>query len=124
MKKRGEKIFLIISILIAIVIFYFSSLPGERAEKLGPSFPLKPIIYHFGIFFLLSFFLSIYSAKKWNKNYVFFSVVICFIYGVLDEVHQIFVPGRTFSLFDIFIDAAGIFLGSIIVFMLLLMKEK
>jgi len=32
-------------------------------------------------------------------------------YALLDEVHQLFVPGRTFQLFDLGMDLGGILLG-------------
>lgn len=44
-----------------------------------------------------------------------FSVVYC----LTDEIHQIFVPGRTFKILDIFIDSAGALTG-IAVFLLVI----
>jgi VanZ family protein len=36
------------------------------------------------------------------------------LYGLSDELHQLFVPGRDCSAFDLFIDLTGSFLGSLI----------
>lgn len=33
------------------------------------------------------------------------------LYGYLDELHQLFVPGRSGSLFDVFLDGFGVTLG-------------
>lgn len=38
---------------------------------------------------------------------VFAAVVISSLYGVSDEYHQMFVPGRTFDVLDMAADAAG-----------------
>lgn len=64
---------------------------------------------HFMEYFILTFlfysFLSEYFLyKKWQY---FFSVLFCFIYALSDELHQAFVPGRTASIRDCFIDLAG-----------------
>jgi len=33
------------------------------------------------------------------------------MYALFDEIHQMFVPGRAFQLFDLSLDAVGIILG-------------
>ena len=39
------------------------------------------------------------------------SLIICYLYAVSDEVHQIFIPGRTAKVLDTFIDGAGSLVG-------------
>ena len=41
------------------------------------------------------------------------AIVFTAMYGILDELHQLYVPGRTFSYFDMELDALG---GLLIVF--------
>ena len=43
-----------------------------------------------------------------------FSFLIGSIYGLSDEIHQLFVPYRGFSLFDILADVMGCLLGIMI----------
>ena len=40
-------------------------------------------------------------------------ITLCFgfLYALSDEVHQLFVPGRSFQFFDIFMDVCGVTLG-------------
>ena len=38
-------------------------------------------------------------------------VVISFLYAVLDEVHQLFVPLRNASILDVLVDTTGILLS-------------
>jgi len=104
--KKYRIISLILAFFIAIFIFFISSLP----------FPPTPfgitytsIIYHTGIFFAFGLFVLISVGKRWR--YAVFSFVFCSVYGVLDELHQYFVPGRCPSLIDIGLDCFGALFG-------------
>ena len=111
-KHRGFA--LIITLLIAIEIFYFSSI----SSFLGA--PVKGIdfsmIYHLIVFFLFTFFLLITIKGKSNfkAKHIFWTIVISLIYAILDEVHQLFIPGRFSSISDIMVDLVGIFLAVLI----------
>jgi VanZ family protein len=48
------------------------------------------------------------SSRGKDLNWVFFSVIFALFYGVLDELHQLFVNGRGASLGDVFLDGIGI----------------
>jgi len=52
--------------------------------------------------------------KLYNKN-LSISLIICVIYAITDELHQILVPGRSFQFKDILIDTIGAILGIIII---------
>ncbi len=69
------------------------------------------ILYTFG-----GIFISICFILNYNRKNVY---ILCQLFGTLyaisDEIHQIFVPGRAFMIFDIFIDSLGVFLGIIII---------
>jgi len=97
-----------ITIILAITIFILSSIDFGPLLS-GGGYGYKSIIYHFGIFFLLSFFLLNSLKARISWRIFFLGLIITIFYGVLDEVHQLFVTNRVFSLKDIFID----FLGSI-----------
>jgi len=49
-----------------------------------------------------------------NKKYLILSMVLLMAYGILDEVHQSFVPERVFSIKDMVMDLAGIIVGTAI----------
>ncbi|MEJ2267488.1 MAG: VanZ family protein [Nanoarchaeota archaeon] len=105
---------LIITILIIIEIFYLSSLSfGKGQSTKGISF--IPTIYHFVVFFLLSFFVLItIKGNRKEKKYFVITFITSISYAFFDEIHQLFVPFRTFSLQDIFIDFTGIIFAIII----------
>ena len=109
------------SIIIAIIIFYFSS----QSNPLPPSEePFSPVILfldvnsilhvcEFGIF---SFFVAFGFTKKFKTHYlIFFSI----IYAISDEVHQHFIPNRYFDVYDVIVDIVGIFIG-ILTYMILM----
>lgn len=104
---------IVLTILMAIEIFYFSSIIGVK----GPSGVLNlSIIYHFVAFFLLNFFLliSVIGQKEIKVKHIVIVLLISTTYSILDEVHQLFVPGRVPDLFDIFTNGAGIFSSMIL----------
>jgi glycopeptide antibiotics resistance protein len=103
--EEHSKISWIITIIIAIVIFYVSSLilPTGKA-----TFPWKSLAYHFYAFLFLSIFLLISLTKGKNKNLILVSIIFTIIYAISDEIHQLFVPSRTFTVSDILTDSAGI----------------
>lgn len=62
---------------------------------------------HFTIYFVLGIIIYL-LLKTYNiKNIVLISIIICFIFGGLDEIHQIFIPGRSASFYDTLIDTLG-----------------
>jgi VanZ family protein len=104
---------IIFALLIAIEIFYFSSIPGSKTESAGIS---PSIIYHFIVFFLLTVFLLYSFSKKEQvqpKN-ILLPTFIALLYAASDEIHQLFVPLRTAGLFDVFIDTIGISLATLL----------
>jgi len=70
-------------------------------------------IAHLVAFSLLGFCLA--SALKWlikSRRLVFWlSWGVASVYGILDEIHQYFVPGRIFLISDMVINAAGALIG-------------
>ena len=105
-----EYVKLVPAIVIAILIFYFSSLPNPLPPI--PSGPPSAIdinlILHTCEFAGLSFFVAYGYFHKFNIKYV---ILVTVIYAVIDEIHQYFVPNRFFDAFDVFIDIIGVVIG-------------
>ncbi len=62
---------------------------------------------HFAAFFTLYILLSL----AFNNLTTLSKVLILASFGLLIEVVQYFIPGRDFSLLDVFADCIGIFIG-------------
>jgi VanZ family protein len=118
--EKHNTVSLLITALIAIFIFYMSSLSFSGYPGIGSS--NRAEFYHFSIFFIFGFFLLISLVKGKNKNLFFLGIFIGVLYGISDEVHQLFVPMRNCSLQDMLIDSIAILFAGIIY--LLLIKTR
>ena len=69
--------------------------------------------------FLLYLVLGVLSVRALVKNQVStwksvtFSVLICLLYAMTDEWHQVFVPGRSGQPSDVLIDSLGALAGAL-----------
>ena len=99
-----------ISICIAVVIFLLSA-QSKLPIPETVSFPGLDKFLHACAFGSLAFTLSYwFSTDKWLRKPLKYCTIVCCIvacYGISDEVHQIFVPGRDASLYDWFADCTG-----------------
>jgi len=95
-------------------VFYLSSIPNLRVSqsnfwdeilRSGAHF----ILYGIGYFL---FFRAINFSKE-EKNFLL-PLFLTFFYGFFDEIHQSFVPTRSFQIQDLIVDFSGAFLGKII----------
>lgn len=104
-------VFKYIALFYALLIFVASAIP-HIPTPLG--FKGGDKVVHFleyGIFSLLLFLAFFNSGKEYMKKNVFvFSIIIGMIYGLSDEIHQKFVPGRNCDMFDFLADGLGILL--------------
>lgn len=96
-------------IVWAGVIFLFSSFPTTTTTTfyLG-DFLLKKSahVIEYGIFATLVYRALINSNITKNKS-MWMSVLIAFLYGLTDEFHQSFTPGRGPKFTDVLIDTSG-----------------
>ena len=137
-------ILIIIIIFISATIFGFSSqnaeesssISGKVAQKIIEIQPKykninegkkkelisnyqKPIrkLAHFSIYTLLGMAIAglVCTYKINNKKRVAIAVSAGMLYAISDEIHQIFVSGRSGQITDVLIDTIGIIVGTIIV---------
>lgn len=66
---------------------------------------------HFFAYMILGILVSYALNRNRSKKIFLYSFVICVIYAVSDELHQLFVPGRGCQLKDVIIDSTGSFSG-------------
>lgn len=73
---------------------------------------------HFFLYFILAIivYFCLRDYYPLNIKIVIFTVLICAIYACSDEVHQLFISGRTARFFDIFIDSCGALLSTLLLF--------
>lgn len=102
-------------VIYAIIIFYFSSIPGQ---DIPPLFPYQDVVFHlieYALFALLiNRALKAYNPGiAYSRRFLWFFVSVI-IYAVSDEFHQSFVPNRDPSLFDIAWDGIGACIANLI----------
>ena len=105
------------ALLIFMISFYLSSQP--IIQKM-PSFPFADKIVHFicfgGLAFWVAFGCNISGFRL--KEIILPSFIVSF-YGIIDEIHQSFTPGRSSTVSDWIADTLGAILGSFAFFLLI-----
>lgn len=110
------------SIIIFACSWYLSS--QETIEQMPQFFGADKIV-HFVCFAGLTFWVAFGCGKLKNSRISFFlPIIIVSLYGIIDEFHQSWTPGRSCSVFDWMADTIGSFLGSIIFFGVYKLYEK
>lgn len=110
-----------------IIIFIFSSIPGDDLPEL--SFTISDKLFH-GLIYFIAFYLFYFSFSNIRKDSVFYKNAILFsfaftvIYAISDELHQSLVPNRDADIFDFLADFIGAFIGFIIMIILVKIKPK
>lgn len=137
MNKKKAIISWILVILLMFIIFYFShqasfissgtssGLTRKLFDLFGlgeyllfdPFHGLIRKIAHFIIYFILG--LLVYNALyfTFKKDYIeilLYTILIVMIYAFSDEIHQLFIIGRSGELRDVFIDTSGGSIGGLI----------
>jgi len=66
---------------------------------------------HFFSYLVLGVLVTNGLKRSEIKGYFGLAVVICVLYAVIDEIHQIYVPGRSGQITDVVLDSAGALVG-------------
>ena len=85
-----------------------TSLPGNALPSL-PSFPVRlDWVAHFGMYAVLGALLArVGLLENWSRRRLVLTVVMISLFGVLDELHQLFIPGRDAEVGDWMMDTLG-----------------
>ena len=108
------------AILVAVIIFIFASLPSPPDIKL--SVTNEDLIKHaiayavFGFFIARALFFQ-HSLVGLRKRYLIFAIIFGILYGISDEFHQLFVPGRSSEVRDALADAVGVIIGTLLFYL-------
>jgi VanZ family protein len=112
LEKRKVGLIYIPLVLYWIVLFTATTLPGQDLPDLG----FSDKIQHFGAFFVLAILLNlalIYQKKSYFlfKNASISTIIITLSYGAIDEIHQLFISGRSADIRDWLADSSGVIIG-------------
>ncbi len=113
-------------IIRSVELFTGKSLSVQEKEKVLKYlvFPVRKCA-HLSLYLILGI-LVISLLREYmviNTKLVLLSLLICFLYACSDEIHQLFVPGRSGEVRDVLIDILGASLG-VFFYYLFFRKEK
>ena len=142
-KQIFKWVFWLLTVFIMVMIFVFSSQEAVQSQKTSESFTKKVLSVsksfkslpeikqnivvervqfsvrkaaHFSVFALLGISLLSAMQLSFKKRFLWlFSYIIATVYAISDEVHQLFVIGRSCRVGDMFIDSMGALSGILIV---------
>ena len=95
--------------------------------------PLVRKIAHFSIYMILAIFTYMFiqelnikskSEKERLRKNILYTCIFCIIYAIFDEIHQIYVPGRTGKAIDVIIDTLGSCMGITLLLVNNIIKRK
>jgi VanZ family protein len=110
---------LVVTVFWCLAIYYFTEQPAFNDEhtlrffySIGlpeamiriTDFMVRKLA-HVALFFTLAFF-ALQVVRHWRRQYLA-AWAFAVVYGLTDEWHQLYVPGRSGKVGDVLIDAAG-----------------
>lgn len=80
--------------------------------KVRYTYPVRKLA-HFTIYMILGILVTL-LVREYNVSFykcLLISLFVCFLYSISDEIHQLFVLGRSGEIRDVLIDTSGSFVG-------------
>ena len=119
-----KRLALVILVLWMIIIFAASSIPGRDLDFVS----VPDYLMHTAEYAILGGLLgwwcvsrrekASFAAKSFPWSCLVVSILTGSVYGILDEFHQSFVPGRCPDVRDWAADTAGTFAGALIIMLI------
>ncbi len=100
------------ALLLTGLVWLLSSMPDLRPP--GPYYPHRDKVFHALQFGLMGFFYARAAVLTWparRRRALLFGFALTAAMGLLDELHQAFVPGRDGDLLDWLADLFGAAVG-------------
>lgn len=123
--KNPKYFFYIPLVFYWILIIVLTSLPSNSLPKVALSDKVNHFLAYFGLAVLLGG--TLFHQRKFNflsSNYILATIIIASFYGLVDEIHQLFIPGRYCELYDWLANFVGVIAGTFFIYLFLKGKEK
>ena len=114
-----RRLFLILTIGWAALIYYLSDQPRIDIPSLFPQQDKAMHLIAYGVLGFLAMGACKAGRCRHRATHYWLVVSLVGLYGVLDEIHQYFVPGRQSDVLDVLADVSGGLLGAGVMFLLL-----
>lgn len=144
-----RKLYGAIVIILMAIIFYLSHEPASASrelsssitdtmvmliEKIAPISGINIDVFHhllrksahFFAFLVLGFFalLAFNPNREGGSRQVLMALGLCVAFAVSDEIHQLFIPGRSGEIRDVLIDSVGSSVGIGLAFIAIKMGRR
>ena len=146
--NKKQIIYMLLIIIWMVIVFTFSNQPADVSSKQSGGITEKVVkvitkdkkkitqsqrdvietivrkCAHFVLYLIGGFLVANYlsTTKVQDKHIILYSIMFAMFYAITDEVHQLFVPGRSGELNDVLIDTAGSSVGTMIYWMIKKLK--
>jgi len=100
-----------------MILFTATTLPAKELPKTGVNDKIEHFLGYFLLTFLFSNALFFQNKNKSFKKFpITFALLIVAFYGMVDEVHQYFIPGRFCDFYDWTADVTGALAAGLLYF--------
>ncbi len=99
-------------ILYWLILFVATTLPSVDLPKTGVSDKIEHFTAYMILAVLFNFALMFQNKyPKLKKKAWLYTLIVILTYAGLDEIHQLFIPGRDCDILDWLADTSGVLLG-------------
>ncbi|MBP5656438.1 VanZ family protein [Candidatus Saccharibacteria bacterium] len=118
---------IIFPIFFIVLIWIFSGMNGQSSHNQSSDFAsafgitnaFARKLAHFVLFGALGYSISsfvkgLHTAEFPNFNLILYPIILCVVYGAIDEVHQLTIIGRNATIGDVFIDFLAGIIGTLV----------
>ena len=103
--SQSDRRRLIWPVALAVVITWCS---GRSVEGLPPTFEGSDKVVHFALYGLMATLVArVHAVARTRPLGMYAAILIVSVFGVTDELHQHFTPGRTMDVWDWVADTLG-----------------
>ena len=108
-------------VLYWLILFVATTLPSVDLPKTGVNDKVEHFTAYMILAILLNFTLMFQNKyPKLKKKAWLYTLIVILTYAGLDEIHQLFIPGRDCDILDWLADSSGVLLGLAFVKILLI----
>jgi VanZ family protein len=115
---KRKNLEVVVLVLWCAVIFFFSNIPN-LSSGLEQDFMLRKMAHMSEFFILTLLFWFVVRRKKAGQTLTILTAFFfSFDYAIFDEIHQLFIRGRSGNIFDVGIDSIGILAMALVLWIL------
>ena len=108
LEKRKKLLVYFPLVVYWLILLTATSIPAANMPSIEMIDKVNHLVAYFGLSVLL--FLTFLFQRKYKLSLIkisLYPIIICAIYGALDEIHQMFIPGRSAEFLDWLADFGG-----------------